>query len=176
MKFTPLKVNGAYVIDLEKKGDDRGFFARQFCQEEFKSQGLTFDLAQANISFTGQKHTLRGMHYQLAPKAETKLIRALSGAIWDCVLDLRPDSPTFKQWDGAKLTAENRRTMLCPKGVAHGFITLTEDTELLYLMDEFYAPELASGVRWNDSAFKIEWPAEPSLLNDRDKNYPDYSN
>lgn len=176
MKFTPLKIDGAYLIDLEKKGDERGFFARQFCAEELKQHGLTFQLVQANISFTGPKHTLRGMHYQRPPKAETKIIRALRGAIWDCLLDVRAESPTFGQWDGAELSAENRRTMFAPKGVAHGFITLSEDTELLYLMDEFYAPEHARGVRWDDPRFAIEWPAEPELLNDRDRNYPDYSN
>ena len=144
-------------------------------QQELEQQGLSFNLVQANVSFTGPKHTLRGMHYQLAPRAETKMIRALRGAIWDCLLDIRPDSPTFGAWASAELSAQNRRTMFAPKGVAHGFVTLTEDTELLYLMDEFYAPELARGVRWNDPRFAIEWPVEPALLSDRDRDYPDYS-
>ncbi len=174
MKFTPTPLAGAYLVDLEKRGDDRGFFARVFCEREFADHGLPTDYVQVNNSLSADKGTLRGMHYQLAPHAETKVVRCVRGALWDCLVDLRPDSPTFKQWYGAELSAENRSMMVVPKGFAHGFITLTDDAEAFYFVDEFYAPEHERGVRWNDPEFGIEWPIEPVVLSDKDANQRDF--
>jgi dTDP-4-dehydrorhamnose 3,5-epimerase len=176
MIFQETPLAGAYVIDLEKRGDERGFFARAFCEQEFGAHGLVTHLAQANNSLSARKGTLRGMHYQLAPKAETKLVRCIRGALFDVILDLRKDSPTFGQAFGAELSAENRRMMYVPKGFAHGFITLADDTEAFYFVDEFYAPELERGVRWNDPKFAIPWPAHvaPTVISDKDQNYRDF--
>lgn len=174
MIFTETPLAGAYLIDLEQRGDERGFFARAFCEREFANHGLATRIVQANNSLSARKRTLRGMHYQLAPKAETKVIRCLRGALHDIILDLRPDSSTFGQSYGADLTADNRRMMYVPKGFAHGFITLADDTEAFYLVDEFYAPECERGVRWDDSRFAIEWPAEPVVISDKDRNYRDF--
>ena len=175
MIFTETPLKGAYLIDLEKRGDERGFFARAFCVREFAEHGLTTQIVQANNSLSAQKGTLRGMHYQLAPKAETKIVRCISGALLDMILDLRPDSPTFGQSFGAELTAENRRMMYVPKGFAHGFLTLSDDAEAFYFVDEFYAPECERGVRWNDPQFAISWPAEPVVMSEKDRNYPDFN-
>ena len=169
---TPLK--GAYLIDLEKHGDDRGFFARTFCQNEFATYGLATRFVQASTSFSVHKGTLRGMHYQLAPWTETKLVRCISGALHDVILDLRKGSPTFAQSFGANLTAENRRMMYVPKGFAHGFITLAGNTEVVYLIDEFYAPSHGRGVRWNDPQFDIQWPISPTIISEKDRDYPDF--
>ncbi len=174
MKFTPTPLAGAYLVDLEKRGDDRGFFARVFCEREFADHGLPTDYVQVNNSLSADNGTLRGTHYQLAPHAETKVVRCVRGALWDCLDDLRPDSPTFKQWYGAELSAENRSMMVVPKGFAHGFITLTDDAEAFYFVDEFYAPEHERGVRWNDPEFGIEWPIEPVVLSDKDANQRDF--
>lgn len=174
MKFTETPVNGAYLIDLDKRGDDRGFFARVFCVREFADQGLATQFVQVNNSLSGVKGTLRGMHYQLPPHAETKVVRCIDGAFWDVILDLREDSPSFGKWFGAELSATNRRMMYVPKGCAHGFITLTEGAESFYLVDEFYSPEYERGVRWNDPNFKIAWPIEPQLISDKDANHPDF--
>src|SRR5687767_13041955 len=158
MVFTETPLRGAFVIDLEKREDERGFFARAFCENEFSSHGLASRFVQVNNSLSRQAGTLRGMHYQLAPKAETKLVRCIRGALFDVLLDLRQGSATFgKSW-GAELSADNRRLMYVPKGFAHGFLTLTEDAEALYFVDEFYAPTHERCVRWNDPRFKIEWP------------------
>jgi dTDP-4-dehydrorhamnose 3,5-epimerase len=174
MIFTETPLKGAYLIDMEKRGDERGFFARAFCVQEFADHGLSSQIVQANNSLSARKGTLRGMHYQLAPKAETKVVRCLRGALHDILLDLRPDSPTFGQSFGAELTADNRRMMYVPKGFAHGFITLADDTEAFYLVDEFYAPQAERGVRWNDPRFAIPWPAQPTVISDKDRNYPDF--
>ena len=174
MRIIPTPLSDAFVIELEKKGDDRGFFARVFCEREFGELGLTTKFVQVNNSLSAEKGTLRGMHYQLAPKAETKLVRCIRGAFWDCILDLRPDSPTFGQWYGAELSAENRRMMYAPKGFAHGFITLTEDAEVMYFADEYYAPEMERGVRWNDPRFSIDWAAEPAVISAKDREHPDF--
>jgi dTDP-4-dehydrorhamnose 3,5-epimerase len=174
MIFTETPVRGAYLIDLEKRGDDRGFFARAFCEKEFGSHHLITHFVQANNSLSAQKGTLRGMHYQLAPRAETKLVRCIRGALYDLILDLRLDSPTFSQSFGAELTAENRRMMYVPKGFAHGLITLTDDTEAFYFVDEFYAPEYERGVRWNDPRFNLQWPIAPVVLSERDANHRDF--
>ena len=174
MLFTQTPLAGAYLIELEKKGDDRGFFARVFCEREFGEVGLATRFVQVNNSLSGQKGTLRGMHYQLGPKGETKLVRCIRGALWDCLLDLRRDSPTFGQWYGAELSAENRRMMYVPEGFAHGFITLTDEAEAFYFADEFFAPEMERGVRWNDPRFGISWPMEPAVLSERDRNHRDF--
>lgn len=174
MIFTEPPLRGARVIDLEKRGDERGFFARAFCEREFAAQDLATRFVQMNNSLSAQKGTLRGMHYQLAPKAETKLVRCVRGALFDVILDLRRDSPTFGRSFGAELTAENRRMMYVPKGFAHGFITLTDDVEAIYLVDEFYAPELERGVRWDDPRFDIEWPIPPMVVSDKDRAHRDF--
>jgi dTDP-4-dehydrorhamnose 3,5-epimerase len=174
MIFTEMPLNGAFLIDLQKHGDERGFFARAFCEREFADHGLTTRIVQANNSLSARKGTLRGMHYQLAPKAETKIVRCFRGALHDIILDLRPDSPTFGQSFGADLTAENCRMMYVPKGFAHGFITLAADTEAFYLVDEFYSPECERGVRWDDPRFSIRWPAQPVVISDKDKSYRNF--
>jgi dTDP-4-dehydrorhamnose 3,5-epimerase len=169
---TPLK--GAYLIELEKRGDDRGFFARAFCEKEFAQHNLISHFCQVNNSLSAQKGTLRGMHYQLAPKAETKVVRCIRGGLYDMILDLRKDSATFGKSYGAELSAENRRMLYVPKGFAHGFITLTVDCEAFYFVDEFYSPEHERGVRWNDPKFKLNWPAQPAVLSDKDKAHRDF--
>lgn len=174
MIFNPTPLADAFLIDLEKLGDERGFFARAFCDKEFSAQGLNSSFVQVNNSLSADKGTLRGMHYQLAPKAETKLVRCIRGALWDVILDLRPDSPSFGQHFGAELSAENRRMMYVPKGFAHGFITLQDDTEAFYFVDEPYAPDMERGIRWNDPRFAIDWPAEPAVLSDRDREQRDF--
>ena len=174
MIFTQTPLGGAFVIDLEKKGDERGFFARAFCQKEFSDHGLIDRFVQANNSLSAIRGTMRGMHYQLAPKAETKLVRCIRGALYDLILDLRKESPTFGQSFGAELTAENRRMMYVPKGFAHGFITLQPDTEAFYFVDEFYSPEHERGVRWDDPKFKLNWPAQPTVISDKDRKHRDF--
>ncbi len=174
MIFTPAPLPGAYVIDLDKRGDDRGFFARVFCTREFEQHGLATEFVQVNNSLSATPGTLRGMHYQLAPKAETKLVRCIRGALWDVILDLRPESSTFGKWFGAELSADNRRMMYVPKGFGHGFVTLTEGAEAFYFVDEFYAPEHERGVRWNDPAFRIAWPVTPTVISDKDQRHPDF--
>ena len=174
MIFTPTPLPGAYLIDLEKKGDDRGFFARAFCEIEFSQQGLVGQFRQVNNSLSAEKGTLRGMHYQLPPKAETKIVRCIRGALYDLILDLRKDSVTFGQSFGAELTAENRRMMYVPKGFAHGFLTLADDTETFYFADELYSPEHERGIRYNDPKFKLRWPVVPTVISDKDKNHRDF--
>lgn len=174
MFFNPTRLSGAYLIDLDKKADERGFFARAFCEQEFAQHGLTTVIRQVNNSLSIQKGTLRGMHYQLSPKAETKIVRCLRGALYDVILDLRVGSSTFGESFGTELTADNRRLLYVPKGFAHGFITLTDNTEALYFVDEFYSPENERGVRYNDPKFAIEWPAAPTVLSEKDKNYPSF--
>lgn len=175
MYFTKTPLADAFIVDLDKKGDDRGFFARFYCTKEFKHHGLDDHFVQVNNSLSAQKGTLRGMHYQLHPKAESKLVRCIKGALYDVILDLRKDSPTFGQSYGCELTADNRRMMYVPKGFAHGFLTLTEDTEALYLVSEFYAPELERGIRWNDPAFNIQWPMKPALVSSKDEEHADFN-
>ncbi len=174
MTFTETPIGGAFLIDLEKRGDERGFFARAFCQEEFAAHRLATRFVQINDSLSARTGTLRGMHYQLAPRAETKVVRCIRGALHDVILDLRRSSPTFGHSFGAELSAENRRMMYVPKGVAHGFITLADDTEALYLVDELYAPEQERGVRWNDPKFGIRWPIPPVVMSDKDRAHRDF--
>ena len=157
---------------MELLPDERGFFARSWCQKEFEDRGLNSKLVQCSVSFNARKGTLRGIHYQGEPFPEVKVVRCTRGAIYDVVVDLRPQSPTFKQWIGVVLDAENRRMLYIPGGCAHGFLTLEDNTEVFYQMSEFYHPELARGVRWNDPAFQIAWPAEVKVISERDNTYP----
>jgi len=174
MIFTPTSLAGAYLIDLEKKGDDRGFFARAFCEDEFSKHDLVDHFCQVNNSLSIYRGTLRGMHYQLAPRAETKVVRCIRGALYDMILDLRRDSPTFARSFGAELSAQNRRMMYVPKGFAHGFLTLMDDTEAIYFVDEFYSPEHERGIRYNDPKFKLQWPETPAVISDKDKSQSDF--
>lgn len=173
MLFSATKLPGAYLIELEKLTDERGFFARSWCQREFAEQQLDNQVVQCNLSFTRQRGALRGMHYQLPPYAETKVVRCLRGAVYDVIIDLRPDSPTFLQWLGVELTAENRTMLYVPKGFAHGFMTLTDETELFYQMSADYAPSHARGVRWNDPLFAIAWPLAVTTISDKDRDAAD---
>jgi len=173
VKFTETKLKGAYVIEVEPLADERGFFARSWCQKEFAQRGLTPNLVQCNISFNHKKGTLRGMHYQAKPYEEAKLVRCTMGTIYDVIIDLRPDSPTFKQWVAVELTAENRKMLYIPEGMAHGFQTLVDNTEVFYQMSEFYYPDSARGIRWNDPVFGIEWKKQQnSIISDKDLSYP----
>ena len=168
------KISGAFEIHLEPKLDERGFFARTWCREEFERNGLNPKLVQCSVSFNAKKGTLRGLHYQEPPFAEAKLVRCTSGSIYDVVLDLRVQSAAFKQWLGVMLTAENRKMVYVPEGCAHGFITLEDESEVLYQMSEFYHPESTRGVRWNDPAFQIAWPEKVNVISERDRTYPDF--
>jgi dTDP-4-dehydrorhamnose 3,5-epimerase len=174
MKFHETRLGGVYEIDLAPYRDDRGWFARSFCQQEFEALGLNPRVAQCNVSFNDRKGTLRGMHYQAYPSPEAKVVRCTRGSIYDVVVDLRPQSPTFKNWVGIELTAQNHKSIYIPEGCAHGFLTLENQCEVFYLMSEFYHPELARGVRWNDPAFAIAWPAPVETLSERDRTYPDF--
>jgi dTDP-4-dehydrorhamnose 3,5-epimerase len=174
MIFDETKLAGVFKIRPERKPDDRGFFARTWCQKEYADHGLDARLVQCSISYNIRKGTLRGMHYQQAPFAETKVVRCTQGAIYDVVVDLRPQSPTFREWIAAFLTAENRDMMYIPKGCAHGFLTLADATEVFYQMSEFYNAESARGVRWDDPTFKIVWPEKVEAISERDRTYPDF--
>ena len=173
MTFTPTPLAGAFTIDLEPRGDDRGFFARLFCSAAFAQAGFDAHYPQINTSWTARRGTLRGLHYQLPPAAESKVVRCLRGAIHDVIVDLRPDSPTFRASYAHVLTAENRTMMLVPRGFAHGFLTLTDDTEALYLVSSPYAPERERGLRWNDPALAIDWPFPPTDTSSKDAAWPD---
>ena len=175
MIFVETELPGAYVVELEKREDERGFFARTWCEREFRQHNLNPLTVQCNISFNKRKGTLRGMHYQVAPVAEAKLVRCAQGAIYDVIIDLRQESPTFKRYLGVRLTAQNYKMLYVPEGFAHGFQTLEDNTEVFYQMSEYYAPQSARGVRWNDPAFKIEWPIREPMMADRDRNYPDFN-
>ncbi|MGA9668785.1 MAG: dTDP-4-dehydrorhamnose 3,5-epimerase [Terracidiphilus sp.] len=175
MIFEETKIRGVMEVRLNRFADERGFFARTWCQEEFEKAGLDARLVQCNVSFNPRKGTLRGMHHQIAPHAEAKLVRCTMGAIYDVILDLRVESPTYKKWMGLNLTAENRDMIYIPEGCAHGFLTLQDDCEVFYQMSEFYCADAARGVRWDDPAFGIDWPFKPELLSDRDRSYPDFA-
>ena len=174
MIFQGTKIAGVFEIEVERKSDERGFFARSWCRQEFETHGLISDLAQCSVSFNLHKGTLRGMHYQAASHAEAKLIRCTRGSIVDVAVDLRPTSKTFKEWASATLTSENHRMLYVPKGCAHGFLTLEDNCEVFYQISEFYAPEAGRGVRWNDPAFGILWPGEVKVISPRDASYPDF--
>jgi dTDP-4-dehydrorhamnose 3,5-epimerase len=174
MTFHETKLSGVFEIRLEPTCDERGFFARSWCRQEFESSGLNSKLVQCNVSYNARQGTLRGIHYQAAPYPEVKIVRCTRGAIYDVVVDLRPESPTFKQWIGAVLTATNHQMLYVPEHCAHGFLTLEDETEVFYQMSEFYKPELGLGVRWDDPAFRITWPSEARLISERDRTYPNF--
>ncbi len=173
MIFTETHLKGMYVIALQRHEDERGFFARSWCEREFKEHGLEHRLVQCDVSFNRKKGTLRGMHFQDPPYAEAKLVRCTRGSLYDVVLDLRPQSGTFLRWVAVELTPDNGNMVFVPKGCAHGFQTLDDKTEAFYQMTEFYAPEYARGVRWNDPLFNISWPACERTISERDRSYPD---
>lgn len=174
MRFIETPLPGAYLIELEKRSDDRGFFARLFCTQEFAKHGLETTFVQANNSLSRDQGTLRGLHYQLEPHAETKLVRCVQGSFYDVILDLRPNSPTFGKSYGAVLSQENRTMMYVPKGFAHGFITLEPNSEVLYFVTTPYSQTNERGIRWNDPTFSIAWPEEPRVLSDRDAKQPNF--
>lgn len=173
MIFTPTALAGVWIIDPEPIADERGMFARTWCAREFAEHGLNAQIAQCNVSFNHRRGTVRGMHYQLAPHQEAKLVRCTAGAIFDVALDVRPGSPTWGQHVGVTLRAGERRMLYIPEGCAHGFQTLEDNSEIFYQMSEFYAPELGRGARWDDPAFSIVWPAPVTMINERDRSYPD---
>jgi dTDP-4-dehydrorhamnose 3,5-epimerase len=172
--FRSTDIGCAWVIEPERLEDERGFFARTWDPEEFAQRGLNTELAQCSISYNRARGTLRGLHYQAAPYQEAKLVRCTAGAIFDVVVDLRPDSPTFRDWFGVELSPENRLATYVPEGCAHGFLTLDDDSEVHYQISQSYMPEAAKGVRWDDPAFAISWPGEVVVINDRDRSYPDF--
>jgi len=187
MVFKETKLKDAYIIELEPIEDNRGFFARSFCQKEFRLHGINMNIVQCNISYNKKKGTLRGMHYQAAPYEEAKLVSCIKGAIYDVIIDIRPDSATYCQWIAVELAVyrsqlaarssqlpSHHGMLYIPKGFAHGFLTQEDDTEVFYQMSEFYAPNYARGVRWNDPTFQIQWPGEVKVISDRDNAYPDF--
>ena len=173
MTFRETEIEGVWVVEPERYEDERGFFARTWDFEEFARRGLNSRLVQCSISFNRRRGTLRGMHYQAAPHEEAKLVRCTSGSIFDVAVDLRMESATFRRWVGTELSAENRLAMYVPEGCAHGFLTLTDDSEVAYQISELYAPDAARGLRWNDPAIGIDWPGEVLVINERDRSYPD---
>lgn len=172
MKFTQTKLKGSFIITPEYIEDERGFFARTFCRREFEDHGLNPDLVQCNISFNHKKGTLRGMHYQIPPHAEAKLVRCTAGAIFDVIIDLRSESPTFKQWFAVELSASNRQLLYIPEGYAHGFQTLSDNTEVAYQHSVFYSPNDARGLKFDDPVLGIVWPLPVSVISSRDQSYP----
>jgi len=174
MKFHETKLKGAFIIDIQELGDERGFFARAWCKREMQEHGLSADLAQANVSLSTKKGTMRGMHYQISPHEESKLIRCTRGSLYDVIVDLREDSPTFKEWIGVELTADNHRMLFVPEGFAHGFVTLEDDTEAYYLVTEFYTPGAEQGLRYNDPNLGIEWPVTVTVISEKDASWPDF--
>ncbi|HEX6097453.1 MAG TPA: dTDP-4-dehydrorhamnose 3,5-epimerase [Thermoanaerobaculia bacterium] len=172
MIFTETAIPGAFVIDVERVEDERGFFARTWSEDELRDHGLDPTVVQCNLSYNARQATLRGLHYQRTPHEETKIVRCTAGAIHDVVVDLRRSSPAYRKWTAVELTAENRRMLYIPHGVAHGFITLTDASEVHYQMGARYVAEAAAGVRWDDPAFGIEWPLEPLVISERDRSFP----
>lgn len=175
MKFTETILPGAYIVELEPIRDRRGFFSRVICHREFDALGLITDFVQANLTFSEKRGTLRGMHYQIAPHKEIKLVRCTRGAVYDVIVDMRPDSPTYLQWLSLELNADNRRMIYIPGEFAHGYMTLQDETEVFYEVGQFYAPEYERGFRWNDPAVNIEWPEiEPLILSNKDQTWPNF--
>lgn len=176
MKFIELKLTGAFIIELEYIEDERGFFARSYCVEEFEKKGLISKIHQCNISYNHSKGTLRGMHYQIGEKSEVKIVRCTRGKIFDVIVDLRPHSPTYKKWQELELSSENHKMLYIPQGFAHGFQTLEDSSEVFYQMSESFSPAHARGIRWNDPLFNIQWPfSTPSIISSKDQQYPDYT-
>ncbi len=174
MLFKETKLRGAFIVELEPFEDERGFFARSFCKKEFEKQGLNHNIVQCNVSYNKKKGTLRGMHYQVAPHEEAKIVSCTSGALYDVIVDLRVDSVTFKKWIAIELSATNKRMVYIPEGFAHGFQTLQDDTEIFYQMLEYYHPESARAIKWNDPALGIIWPLRDPIMSTKDRNYLDY--
>ena len=174
MQFTPSRIPGAWIIDITPIHDSRGFFAMTWLPADLRERGMNPALVQCNLAFNHKRGTLRGMHFQAAPHAQAKIVRATRGALLDVIVDLRPDSPTFTQWDAVELTADNRRMFYMPEGVAHGYITLADDTEASYQVSSPWVKASEGGVRWNDPIFRIQWPFEPVVISDRDANWPDF--
>jgi dTDP-4-dehydrorhamnose 3,5-epimerase len=172
--FQPLALDGAFVVEIDPRRDERGFFARTFCRDEFRARGLVDDFPQCSISFNARRATLRGMHYQEPPYAEVKLVRCTQGAIHDVIVDLRPGSPTRRRWVAVELSAGNRKALYIPEGLAHGFLTLEDETEVFYQISRPHRPEAARGVRYDDPAFAIRWPVPPAVIAERDRSYPDH--
>lgn len=175
MRFTPTAIDGVVIVDLEPVSDERGFFARMHCPEAFAAAGYPFTPQQTSLSRNTHAGTLRGMHYEASPHEEAKLVRVMRGRIFDVAVDLRPGSPTFRQWTGAELSADDGRALLIGEGMAHGFITLEADTDVMYQINRIFEPGHGRGARWNDPAFGIEWPATPQVISQRDAAYPDFS-
>lgn len=175
MIFEETPLSGAYIVRLERIEDDRGFFARTFCEREFSARGLASRMVQSNTAFSRRAGTLRGLHYQKPPHAEAKLVRCIRGAVFDVMADIRPDSPTFRSWFGMNLTEENRTMVYVPEGMAHGYLALADGSELSYQVSTFYTPGAEQGIRWNDPAFGIEWPQVNELiLSEKDRSWPDF--
>jgi dTDP-4-dehydrorhamnose 3,5-epimerase len=174
VRFEELALKGAYLVKIEPAADERGFFARTFCEDEFAARRLITGLSQASISFNGRRGTVRGMHFSVVPYAETKLVRCTAGAIHDVIVDLRPDSATYRDTIGIELSAGNRQALYIPTGFAHGFQTLKDETEVLYLIDTPYVVSAARGIRWNDPAIKIDWPEPITMISERDRQFPDW--
>jgi dTDP-4-dehydrorhamnose 3,5-epimerase len=175
MRFTETSVAGAWVLDPERIEDERGFFARTWDASVFAERGLNPALAQCSVSFNRVRGTLRGLHYQVSPHEEAKLVRCTAGAIFDVAVDLRAASPTFREWCGVELSADNRLALYVPEGCAHGFLTLTNNAEVAYQISASWAPEAARGVRWDDPAFGIAWPSDVAVINERDRTYDDFT-
>lgn len=176
MRFLETRLLGAWLIDIEPVGDQRGFFSRTFCVREFAAHGLETQFVQHSLSYSAARGTLRGMHFQLPPHGEVKIVECAKGAIFDVIIDIRPDSPSFGQWQGFDLTSENRRQLYIPAGFAHGFQTLSSDTEVRYLISAFYEPSAASGIRHDDPAFAISWPLPVTVISSKDREWPDFKN
>jgi dTDP-4-dehydrorhamnose 3,5-epimerase len=174
MKWSELPLAGAYLLEIEPVSDSRGFFARTWCNHEMRKVGLDVQFVQSSISYNERRGTIRGMHYQAEAHAESKLVRCTAGAIWDVLLDLRPDSATFRTWHAEELTAENRKSVYIPPGLAHGFQTMADKSEVCYQISNHYKPQAERGVRWNDPAFSIHWPLEAAMISDRDRSFTDF--
>lgn len=174
MKFTPTALAGAWIVDVEPAADERGFFARTWCRREFAEHGIDCDFVQTSVSYNRLAGTLRGLHYQRPPHDETKLVRCIRGALYDVIVDIRPDSGTRGHWLGVELSAENRRALLVPEGFAHGFVTLADETEVAYQISAYYTPGHAAGLRYDDPALAIDWPVEIRVIADKDRRWPDF--
>lgn len=172
MNFTELKINGVYLVEVKRIEDERGFFGRSFCQKEFQQLGLNTQIVQSNLSHNKKKGTLRGLHMQEKPFEESKLVRCTRGAIFDVAVDMRAGSETFAQWVGVELTEENNKMLYIPEGFAHGYLTLEDDTDVMYHVSQFYTPASERGFRWNDPAFNIQWPIDPVIISEKDRNQP----
>lgn len=175
MRFSKTGVSGAYVIDVDRIGDSRGYFGRLWCEKELAQFGIACHIAQSNVGFSPKAGTLRGLHYQKPPHQEVKIVRCTRGAVFDIVVDIRPDSPTFREWHGLELNPDNGSMLYVPEGCATGYLTLEDDSEIYYHTTKPYAPDAASGIRYDDPLFKIQWPREVVILSDSDKGWPDFS-